>query len=89
MFSQFQSSYQRVETSLRRLTESIAAYNPSTAAADELLVADSVVNENLAQCKSVPKVDSHVQTDAKCLSGSAPAKAFTHRGAQTNLRGSG
>lgn len=50
MLSQFQSSYERVEKSLERLTESIAAYNPSASAADELVAADNVVNENLEQC---------------------------------------
>ena len=49
MYSQFQASYQRVEQSLQRLTESIAAYNPSTTAADELFAADKAVNENLEQ----------------------------------------
>lgn len=49
MLSQFQSSYQRMEQSLQRLTDSIAAYNPSTSAADELVTADDAVNENLDQ----------------------------------------
>jgi hypothetical protein len=49
MLSQFQASYQRVESSLQRLTESIAAYNPSTSAADELVAANDAVNENLDQ----------------------------------------
>jgi hypothetical protein len=49
MLSQFQASYQRVESSLQRLTESIAAYNPSTNAADELVAANDAVNENLDQ----------------------------------------
>lgn len=49
MLSQFQRSYQGVEQGLERLTESIAAYNPSTSAADELVAADNVVNDNLEQ----------------------------------------
>ncbi|KAK3707037.1 hypothetical protein LTR37_012369 [Vermiconidia calcicola] len=49
MLSSFQASYQRVEQSLQRLTESIASYNPSATAADELLAADEAVNENLDQ----------------------------------------
>ena len=49
MLSQFQASYQRVEQSLQRLTDSIAAYNPSTSAADELVAANDAVNENLDQ----------------------------------------
>lgn len=56
MLSRFQASYQRIEQSLERLTESIAAYNPSASAADELVAADSVVNENLEQrtnCQAV------------------------------------
>lgn len=51
MLSQFQASYQRVEQSLQRLTDSIAAYQPSTTAADELVAADDAVNENLEQCE--------------------------------------
>ena len=57
MFSQFQTSYQLVEASLQRLTDSIAAYNPSTAAADELLAAENVVNENLSQRKDISPFD--------------------------------
>lgn len=49
MLSEFQSGYQRMEQSLQRLTDSIAAYNPSTTAADELAAADEAVNEQLAQ----------------------------------------
>lgn len=49
MLSQFQTSYQRVEQSLQRLTDSIAAYNPSTSAAEELLAADEGVNANVEQ----------------------------------------
>ena len=49
MLSQFQASYQRVEQSLQRLTDSIAAYNPSTSAADELVAANEVVDEDLEQ----------------------------------------
>lgn len=51
MLSQFQASYQRVETSLQKLTDSIAAYNPSAIAAAELLAADAVVNQQLDECK--------------------------------------
>lgn len=47
MNAQFQNSYRRMEESLQRLTDSIAAYNPSPAAADELLAADDAVNEDL------------------------------------------
>ena len=47
MLSQFQASYQRVEQSLQRLTDSIAAYNPSVTAADELLVANEEVDHDL------------------------------------------
>lgn len=51
MFAQFQTSYRRMEDSLQRLTDSIAAYNPSPAAADDLLAADDAVNEDLEQRK--------------------------------------
>ena len=54
MLSQFQASYQRVEQSLQRLTDSIAAYNPSTSAADELVAADEIVSQNLEQRSSRP-----------------------------------
>jgi hypothetical protein len=47
MYAQFQDSYRRMEESLQRLTDSIAAYNPSPAAADELLAVDDAVNEDL------------------------------------------
>lgn len=49
MLSQFQASYQRVEQSLQKLTDSIAAYNPSISAAEELSAADDAVNKNLEQ----------------------------------------
>lgn len=50
MLSQFQSSYQRVEAVIQRLTDSIAAYNPSTTAAEELVAADDAVNGDIEQC---------------------------------------
>jgi hypothetical protein len=49
MFAQFQNSYRRMDDSLQRLTDSIAAYNPSPAYADELLAADDAVNEDLGR----------------------------------------
>lgn len=49
MLSQFQASYQRVEASLQKLTDSIAAYNPSLIAADELVAADEAVHANVEQ----------------------------------------
>jgi hypothetical protein len=58
MLSQFQASYQRVEQSLQRLTDSIAAYNPSTSVADELVAANDAVNENLDQ--RTLSVDSNI-----------------------------
>jgi UDP-N-acetylmuramate-alanine ligase len=51
MFAQFQNSYRRMEESLQRLTDSIAAYNPSPTAADDLLAADDIVNEDLERCR--------------------------------------
>lgn len=47
MFAQFRSEYRRVEESLQRLTDSIAAYNPSVSAADELVAADEAVERSL------------------------------------------
>lgn len=61
MLSRFQASYQRVEQSLERLIESIAAYNPSASAAEELVAADGVVNENLEQCTNTPAVGGDLQ----------------------------
>lgn len=49
MLSQLQASYKNVEASLQRLTDSIAAYNPSVLAAEELLAADDEVNKDLEQ----------------------------------------
>jgi len=40
-----------MERSLQNLTDSIAGYNPSTAAADELVAADDALNEDLEQRK--------------------------------------
>ena len=54
MLSQFQASYQRIEQSLQRLTDSIAAYNPSVTAADELLAADHSLNEDV-QNRELPR----------------------------------
>lgn len=51
MYAQFQASYQRVEASLQKLTDSIAAYKPSVSAADELVAADEGVKQNLDECK--------------------------------------
>jgi hypothetical protein len=45
-----------MEESLQRLTDSIAAYNPSPAAADELLAADDAVNEDLERRMCYPIV---------------------------------
>jgi hypothetical protein len=52
MYARFQTSYQRVEASLQKLVDSIAAYNPSTQAADDLVAADDSVNNNIEQCRS-------------------------------------
>lgn len=49
MLSTFQTRYGRMEQALNSLIESIAAYNPSLAAADELVAADDEVNEALEQ----------------------------------------
>lgn len=50
MLSIFQTRYRRLEQALNSLVESISAYNPSLAAADELVAADDDVNESLEQC---------------------------------------
>lgn len=50
MLSIFQVRYARMDQALNALIESIASYNPSLAAADELVAADDEVNEALEQC---------------------------------------
>lgn len=72
MFAQFQTSYRRMEDSLQRLTDSIAAYNPSPAAADELLAADDAVNEDLEQRKWSRTTDRRSQLTS--LSVAAPGQ---------------
>lgn len=47
MQSELQSSFQRVEQALQRLTDSIAAYNPDVKAAEELEAADEAVSADL------------------------------------------
>ncbi|KAI9811077.1 MAG: hypothetical protein M1827_005659 [Pycnora praestabilis] len=44
-----QTQFQRIETALNTLTDSIASYNPSTAAASELLSADDKLSQGLEQ----------------------------------------
>lgn len=61
MLSQFQASYSRVETSLQKLVDSIAAYNPSTRDAEELLAADEAVSENIDQ-----RTNFNIDTVATC-----------------------
>ncbi|KAK5707124.1 hypothetical protein LTR17_020996 [Elasticomyces elasticus] len=48
MLSQLQSTYQRIDASLQRLTDSIAAYNPSPTAALDLLAADDALTTDLS-----------------------------------------
>jgi hypothetical protein len=43
--------FQRLETALNVLIESITTYNPSVTAADDLNAADDYFNEGLGQCK--------------------------------------
>ncbi|PNS15398.1 hypothetical protein CAC42_657 [Sphaceloma murrayae] len=49
MLSILQTRYQRVEKALDTLLESVTAYNPSLAAADELVAADDDVNDALEE----------------------------------------
>ena len=63
MLSQFRASYQRVDQSLQRLAESVAAYNPPASAADELVAADEAVNQNLEQCRELLNVLTKSCTD--------------------------
>ncbi|KAK4893765.1 hypothetical protein LTR27_008013 [Elasticomyces elasticus] len=48
MLSQLQSTYQSLDASLQRLTDSIAAYNPSPTAANDLLAADDALTTDLS-----------------------------------------
>ncbi|THW36223.1 hypothetical protein D6D22_07790 [Aureobasidium pullulans] len=49
MLSVFQARFQRLETALNTLVESVAAYNPSVSAADALVAADEDLEESLGQ----------------------------------------
>ncbi|KAI5209949.1 hypothetical protein E4T39_00562 [Aureobasidium subglaciale] len=49
MLSVFQTRFQRLETALNTLVESVAAYNPSISAADALVAADEDLDESLGQ----------------------------------------
>lgn len=49
MLSVFQTRFQRLETALNSLVESVAAYNPSVSAADALVAADQDLDESLEQ----------------------------------------
>jgi len=49
MLSQLQGRFQRLEQALVRLTDSIAAYNPSPLAASELEEADEALAKDLEQ----------------------------------------
>lgn len=51
MLSTLQTRYQRVETALNALVESLSAYNPSLSGLDELLAADEEVGKGLEQCR--------------------------------------
>ncbi|KAK4944761.1 hypothetical protein LTR10_015931 [Elasticomyces elasticus] len=48
MLSKLQASYQSLDASLQRLTDSIAAYNPSPTAASDLLAADDALTTDLS-----------------------------------------
>lgn len=49
MLSVFQTRFQRLETALNTLVESVAAYNPSITAANALVAADEELDESLEQ----------------------------------------
>lgn len=57
MLAIFQSRFQRLETALNTLVESVAAYNPSVTAADALVAADDDLEESLEQRTSHPLSD--------------------------------
>lgn len=52
MDAKFRGSYQRMEASLQKLTDSIAAYNPSDSASIELEKANAATQQNVAERRS-------------------------------------
>ncbi|KAK3669333.1 hypothetical protein LTR78_010795 [Recurvomyces mirabilis] len=85
MLSQIQTSYQRVQQSLQRLTDSIAAYNPSTIAADELVAADDTLSEDLRTLHH-HQSNVHRITDLKRRAETNDEKIKTHFRAVAQLR---
>jgi len=61
MLSRFQTSSERLDRSLQTLTDSIAAYNPSPTAAEDLLAADDALNEDL-ECRKEPPSPPLIKT---------------------------
>lgn len=74
-----------MDQSLQRLTDSIASYNPSTTAADDLVAADDALNKDLEQREATRSHQSTVMLTAS--SHRAPAELPTHPRTQTNLPG--
>jgi len=77
MLSRFQATSERLERSLQSLTDSIAAYNPSTAAADEVVAADDALNENLEQRERIAMA-AEVMLLLRFLSSRASTKSSLH-----------
>jgi hypothetical protein len=69
--------FQRVETALNTLIDSITTYNPSVQAAEDLVVADDEFSKGLEQCKAIQYFNG---TDIKLISasGSTPSEPRTH-----------
>lgn len=70
MQSELQSSFERVEQALQRLTDSIAAYNPSTTAAEELAAADDAVTADLKRRTQHQIMNKQTKTAMLTLSSS-------------------
>lgn len=63
MLSTIQTRYSRVEKALDALIESVAAYNPSIPAADELVEADDAASECLEDRRPSPSPSSRPDID--------------------------
>jgi hypothetical protein len=71
--------FQKVETALNLLIESITKYNPSTTAAADLIAADEELTQGLERRKSSPQHTLvWMYSSNIILSSSAPSKPCPH-----------
>lgn len=72
MNEQLQSQFDRIETALNTLVDSITAYNPSPAAAVALVEADDDLSHGLDQCRnSANTLQLHKRKADRCHSSDA------------------